>query len=285
VYEGETAYGVLVLWSNTESVIDDDEFVTARIFARALATALGRAELFAELASRNKEIDERSAIIRDLVYALTHDLRTPLTALGMTMRQARDQAYGELPQQSARILNASISAIDDLQRLAETLLTVARIESGELRTARDPIALQKVIADVVTEFGALAESRDIEIRTDAHIQATILGDRGDIRRAITNLVANAIEHTPEHGCVELNIEQRGNSILVHVLDNGYGIPPELQSTLFERFAAFASPSGRGTGLGLYIVRRIAEAASGTVTYTPRSPRGSIFTLSFPNTGT
>ena len=286
VREGQTPYGILMLWSNAENVFeDDDEMVTARVFARALATALGRAELFAELARRNEEIAERSAIIRDLVYALTHDLRTPLTALGVTMRQARDRSYGELPERYERILDASISAIDDLQRLAETLLTVARIESGELRNTRDAILLHNVLADVVTEFSALAESRDVRISIGSDIEATILGDRGDIRRAVTNLVANALEHTPKHGNVELRLEKRAGSVLVHVSDDGYGIPLELQSMLFERFTSLTSSAGRGTGLGLYIVRRIAEAANGSVSYTCKEPRGSTFTLCFPSAGT
>lgn len=281
VFEGETPHGVIVLWSNTENVINEDDVLTARIFARALGNVLGRAELFAELAHRNAEIDERNAVIRDLVYALAHDLRTPLTALGMTMRQANEGAFGALPPAYAKILSASIAAIDDLQRLAETLLTVARIESGESRTMRETIDLHRVVSEVVTECDTLARSREVSLSAKTEEAAMISGDRGDIRRAITNLVANALEHTPAHGHVEIRLEQSGGSVLLHVLDDGYGIPPDVQPSLFERFSSAAGSGVHGTGLGLYIVRRIVEAAAGKVLYTARSPRGSIFTLSFP----
>ncbi len=284
VREGGAAYGTLILWSNSEHVIDDDDILTARMFLRSVATALGRAELFAELANRNETIAERNAIIRDVVYALTHDLRTPLSALGVTMRQARNNAYGNLPPRYAEILDASIAAIDDLQRLAETLLTVARIESGELRTTRDPLDLQTLLSEVSTEFSAMAEQRQISLTLKPHEAVTILGDRGDLRRAITNLLANALEHTPTQGHVELSLELQGNVVRVHVRDDGYGIDPEQRSSLFERFSSARSATGRGTGLGLYIVRRITEAAAGTVQYTPLQPRGSLFTLAFPIIG-
>jgi signal transduction histidine kinase len=282
VFEGETAHGVLMFWGNTPNIINEDEMVTARIFARSLGTVLGRADLFAELALRSAAVDERNAVIGDLVFALTHDLRTPLTALGMTMRQANEGAFGNLPFEYINILHASISAVDDLQRLAETLLTVARIENGELRNTRDPVDLQRLINEVVSECSALARSRNVAIVAHIDESATILADRGDIRRAVTNLLANALEHTPADSEVKIELNRFANNVYVRVLDEGYGIAPEFENALFQRFSTAAASSAHGTGLGLYIVRRIAEAAAGKVFYERRSPRGSIFTLSFPS---
>ncbi len=109
----------------------------ARVRAASRPSALAQARLFEQLAERNAALEERSGIIRDLVYALSHDLRTPLAALGMTLRQAQAGAYGELPERYREIVERSVIATDDVQRLAETLLLVARFESGDRRPERD----------------------------------------------------------------------------------------------------------------------------------------------------
>ena len=106
-------------------------------FAAVAVDALAQARLFAALAERNEALNERQDVIRDLVYALSHDLRTPLTALSMTLRQAADGAYGALPGSYATVLRESLISVDDLSRLAETLLLVARFESGERRIERE----------------------------------------------------------------------------------------------------------------------------------------------------
>jgi signal transduction histidine kinase len=289
-----TSYGVLIVASSTPEP-DDAVVVAARGFAAVAVDALGQAHLFAELADRNEALSERQDVIRDLVYALSHDLRTPLAALSMTVRQAADGAYGALPERYERVLRDSLVSIDDLRRLAETLLLVARFESGDRRPERDLVDLGAVAAEVTSELRATANAREIALTSNADTstnapdanasdanapRATVLGARGDLKRALANLVANALQHTPAGGNVEVRIESDRDAVEIVVSDDGYGIDERARATLFQRFSS-ASRAGGGTGLGLYIVRRIAEETGGTVRYAPREPRGSVFTLSLP----
>ena len=92
--------------------------------------------------------------------------------------------------------------------------------------------------------------------------------------------ANALEHTPAGGLVELSVATAADTVTVTVTDDGFGVDERLRPHVFERFAS-GSRSGGGTGLGLYIVRRIAEEIGGSVRYAPREPRGSVFTLTLP----
>jgi signal transduction histidine kinase len=108
-----------------------------------------------------------------------------------------------------------------------------------------------------------------------------IGDRGDLRRAITNLAANALEHTPSGGTVALELERNGTHAIVRITDDGFGVSEKARAHLFARFAHGDDRRGGGSGLGLYIVRRVAEESSGSVTYEPNVPRGSIFTLRVP----
>jgi signal transduction histidine kinase len=275
-----TNFGVLIVARSNAHRLEDGAVAEARGFAVVAVDALAQARLFAELAERNEALSERQDVIRDLVYALSHDLRTPLAALATTLRQAADGAYGPLPDRYAGVLRDSLVSIDDLRRLAETLLLVARFESGERQPEREPVDLAKVSAEVTSELHAMAEARGITLMTTSAGGAIVRGGRGDLKRALANLVANALAHTPTGGTVTLQIAQSSETVEAVVSDDGFGIREEARPALFQRFSS-ASRSGGGTGLGLYIVRRIAEETGGSVRYQPRQPRGSVFTLSLP----
>jgi two-component system, OmpR family, sensor histidine kinase KdpD len=282
IADGERRFGVLLVQVSQEGRLAELRPV-ARAYAQQAANALAQARLFEQLAERNAALEERSGIIRDLVYALSHDLRTPLAALGMTLRQAQAGAYGELPERYHEIVERSVIATDDVQRLAETLLLVARFESGDRRPERDPLDLGEIVRQIAGELEALAAARGVElhVRLEDGPPIRSIGDRSDIRRAITNLVANAIEHTPAEGHVWIAVQHAGNAALVRITDDGFGISEKTRAHLFTRFARGDDRRGGGSGLGLYIVRRVAEESGGSVSYEPNNPQGSIFTLRLP----
>jgi signal transduction histidine kinase len=282
IADGERRFGVLLVVGAHEGRLQELRPV-ARAYAQQAANALAQARLFEQLAERNGALEERSGVIRDLVYALSHDLRTPLAALGMTLRQAQAGAYGELPERYREIVERSVIATDDVQRLAETLLLVARFESGDRRPERDALDLGEIARQIAGELEALAAARSVAltmtIGADAPVRTT--GDRGDVRRAITNLVANALEHTPAGGHVAIAVERSGTVAIVRITDDGFGVSEKMRSHLFTRFARGDDRRGGGSGLGLYIVRRVAEESGGSVGYEPNVPQGSIFTLRLP----
>ncbi|MBV9027421.1 MAG: hypothetical protein JO311_02300 [Candidatus Eremiobacteraeota bacterium] len=263
-----------------------DALPTMKAFSEQAAMALEQARLFTELGDRNDEIArqknelaDRAAVIRDIVYALAHDLRTPLAAEHVTMNQALSGAYGDLPGKYRGILTAALSANDDERRIVETLLLVARYEAGEASTIRQRILCRDLIRSIVEEFAPVAEIKGIALRTDVSDGApATLGDPHELRRAIINLVANALDATPRGGNVVVRCDGEA-PISVAVEDDGYGVPTERRQGLFQRFGG--GHFRGGTGLGLYIVRRIVEKHGGEVRYQPREPHGSIFTLTLP----
>jgi signal transduction histidine kinase len=281
IADGERHFGVLLVQCDHDGHLNDLRSV-ANAFAQQAANALAQARLFEQLAERNVALEERSGVIRDLVYALSHDLRTPLAALGMTLRQADAGAYGDLPERYREIVARSIVATDDVQRLAETLLLVARFESGDRRPERDVLDLGEIAQQISGELEALAATCGVALSlTTAPGPVRIAGDRGDVRRAITNLVANALEHTPANGHVTITVEPTSNAALVRISDDGFGVSEKARAHLFTRFARGDDRRGGGSGLGLYIVRRVAEESGGSVAYEPNAPQGSVFTLRFP----
>ncbi|HEY0614646.1 MAG TPA: ATP-binding protein [Candidatus Elarobacter sp.] len=274
-----TKFAVLIATSASETP-GETAVQTARAFAAVAVNALAQARLFGALAERNDALLQRQDVIRDLVYALSHDLRTPLAALSVTLRQAADGAYGPLPDRYAAVIRDSRVSIDDLSRLAETLLLVARFESGERQALRELIDLAAVVESVVTELGPTAEARGITLHAPDAVSAQVRAPRADLKRALTNLVANALQHTPSGGTVQAAIAAGRRTVSVIVSDDGYGVDERARPALFQRFSSASRPGG-GTGLGLYIARRIVEESDGTIRYEPREPRGSTFTIELP----
>ncbi len=264
-----------------------DALVTLRAFRDQAAMALEQARLFTQLGERNDEIarqkDElggRTDVIRDIVYALAHDLRTPLAATHVTMNQALAGSYGELPERYRAILRTTLAANDDQRRMVETLLLVARYESGEASTLREPIDCGELAARVAAELAPVADVKGVELRAQSDAAGlAALADPSEIRRALVNLVANAIDATPRGGHVTARAYLSDDAVALAVEDDGFGVAEELRGGLFQRFGG--GQRGAGTGLGLYIVARIAEKHGGTVAYQPRSPQGSIFTMTLP----
>jgi signal transduction histidine kinase len=264
-----------------------DALSTMETFGEQASIALEQAHLFTQLGDRNAEIarqkDEladRSDVIRDIVYALAHDLRTPLAAAHVTMNQALAGAYGDLPESYRTIVRTALAANDDQRRIVETLLMVARYEAGEASTLREIVRCGDLIDRIVAELRPVAETKGVALEEDVSREALAArGDPHELRRAIANLVANAIDATPRGGHVIVRCHASGETITIAVEDDGYGVPAERRDGLFQRFGG-AQP-GAGTGLGLYIVRRIAEKHGGAASYALREPQGSEFRMTLP----
>ncbi|MDP9017846.1 MAG: HAMP domain-containing histidine kinase [Candidatus Eremiobacteraeota bacterium] len=223
----------------------------------------------------------RSDILRDLVYALSHDLRTPLTAAKMTMQQALEGQYGELPEAYREILRRSVTSNEELNRLAETLLLVARYESGDQSRMRETVDVARITQSVIEELRPLASSKDIHLDVSGATESCyVLADEAEMRRALTNLIANAVTWTPRGGRISVAAHSVDSMLQIEVEDNGYGVPEAVRSRLFDRFVG-GSRQGGGSGLGLYIVRRIAEGHQGTISYRPSATQGSVFILKLP----
>ncbi len=275
---------LLLLRNERPWMRDEARFLQA--YFESCSNALAQAELFvqnveqsAELVRRSQLAEERSGVIRDLVYALAHDLRTPLAAADVTMRQADRGAFGVLPEEYRKVLATSLESNAESQRLVETLLTVARYESGDVVALVEPVDLLRVARAVCDELSPMAAERGVAVAVLGD-PTLVPGDKLELRRAITNLAANAVAASPPSGTVRIHVSALEERAYAAVEDSGYGIPPEEREALFQRFGVGKRRRGSGTGLGLYVVRLIAEKHGGSVRYEPREC-GSRFVFEMP----
>lgn len=263
-----------------------DDARLLRSFAEQCETALAQSGLFMRISEQAEQITqqhdalvERSNVIRDLVYALAHDLRTPLTAAYATMQQALRGAYGQLPEDYQAVLATSLRSNEELQRMVETLLVVARYESGEGSRVRERVDLGEIAREAVAELEPTARERDVRftLQTDS---AIVSGDSDELRRATLNLLSNAIAASPSGASIDVRTARAALGAQLIVEDQGAGVAAEDRPLLFQRFGATTRKRGAGTGLGLYIVRLIAEQHGGNASYEPRE-RGSRFVIDLP----
>jgi signal transduction histidine kinase len=197
------------------------------------------------------------------------------------MQQALDGAYGPLPESYQDILRRTMVSNDELQRLAETLLLVSRYESGERSDRREPVSPAALVADVVTELEPLWRAKHVAVTVEAGEPALVMGDDRELRRALVNLLANAVTWTPANRGIVVRLAATAGAVSVAFEDEGYGVPESERAGLFERVRTSETRPGAGSRLGLYLVRRIAESHGGNVAYEPRPEGGSVFTLTLP----
>lgn len=245
----------------------------------ALQALLGKAEIFANLQAKQSQIIQRNSVIRDLIYAFSHDLRTPLMANAMNMRLALEGAYGELSPEYRQSLQNGLEANQDLLELADQLLLVARLESGEDQAPKVSLDLSRLVHQGVERLRPLFDERKLEVELHLPAHLELSGRESELRRLLQNLLDNAAKFAPLGSSVEVRLGHSQDRAILEVMDRGQGIPPEAREQLFTRFSS--QRAGGGKGLGLYLARRIAESHGGSIVYQERSGGGSIFRVELP----
>ncbi len=251
---------------------------------RNLEPLYERARLLENTDKQNAELARRNTVIRDLVYAFSHDIRTPLMANAVNMKQALEGAFGDLPEDYKQTLQNGLSANKDLLDLADSLLLVARYESGEEAPQSEAVDVATLLRDVVSQQSSTAETRFIHISVDAPTTLTMLGRDNELKRMMQNLLANAVKFSPDGGGVEVVLKRfdedlSAQGLQLEVLDRGAGIPNEQVARLFQRFSS--GRAGGGIGLGLYLAKKIVESHGGNISYEPRPGGGSHFKVWLP----
>jgi len=216
---------------------------------------------------------------RELFANISHDLRTPLTSLHGYLETLLMKADTLAPDDRRRYLEIALGQSRKVGRLAQELFELARLEYGVVKPEKERFALADLVQDVFQKFELAAEARRQRLVPDiAPGLPVVMADLGMIERVLTNLLDNAIRHTPEGGEIVVQLRPGRDGVEVEISDTGPGIPKELQPVLFTRPAFSSSaPEGRsGGGLGLMIVRRILQLHDSDIRLLPQADKGAVF---------
>jgi len=234
---------------------------------------------FNELLSR---LDQSFESMRRFVADASHELRTPIAVIRgeADVALSHDRPAAEYRESLAIVLDESRR----LSRLVDDLLNLARADAGHVRLQVREFYFNDLLAECCRSVQSLAAARRIDLECRAGGDVPFSGDEELLRRLVVNLLDNAIRYTPSGGKVTAELEAHGADVRVRVSDTGVGIAPEAASHVFERFYRADKARSRdegGFGLGLSIVKWIAESHHGGVELTSRPEAGTTFTVTLP----
>jgi signal transduction histidine kinase len=222
-------------------------------------------------------------IRRDFVGNVSHELKTPLTAIAGYAETLASEAPGD--SDAARFAAIIVDHASRMQRLVDDLLDLSRIESGGWQPEPEPVAIEPAARDAWSPFVERAVERRVEFDTAVTDSAgTIQVDPDALRQIFTNLFDNALRHTAPGGRVRVLATPANDDVIVRVSDTGTGISAEHLPRIFERFYRVDPGRSReegGTGLGLAIVKHLVEAHGGSVSAESELGRGTTILLTFP----
>jgi len=222
---------------------------------------------------------------RELIAAVSHDLRTPLTAIGAMLEALTDGVV--VDDDTVRRYHATMrSQVDHLSRLIDDLFELSQIDSGVLQYEFRNANLTSIISDAVESFAMRASSRavSVHLEADRHIEATV--EPSKIARVVSNLLDNALRHTPDGSTIDVSISAGPTEAHVIVRDRGDGVDANDAVHVFDRFYRGEKSRSRaygGAGLGLAIAKGIVEAHQGHIRVENASDGGAKFTFQIPLT--
>ncbi|MFA9561998.1 MAG: ATP-binding protein [Nitrospirota bacterium] len=219
---------------------------------------------------------------RRFVGDAAHELKTPLTAMKGNMevglqRERSTEEYRDL-------LSTSLGQVERLVRLVKSLLTLTQFSGEHLPIDLKPVLMEPLIKELVSELSILAEDKGCLFTSHIQEVPKVLGDAGQLKQLVINLLDNAIRHTPQGGSVTVTLQSSADKVRLTVEDTGSGIATEHLPHIFERFYRADPARDResgGTGLGLAIAKEIALAHNGTINVRSEVGQGSVFTVSLP----
>jgi signal transduction histidine kinase len=227
------------------------------------------------------ELDGVERLRRDLVANVSHELKTPISALRAHLENLLDG----IEEPDPATLQVMLSQSERLGRLVEEVLDLSRLESGDMPLDQHAIEIEPLVSEVVSEIEVV--SADRHVRVDSDVPADLppaLADRNRVHQVLFNLLDNAVRFTPEGGRVGISAAGRNGCVEVRVADTGVGIPEEHLPRLFERFYRVDAARSRGdggTGIGLAIARSVIEAHGGRIWAESSPGHGSVFAFELP----
>lgn len=233
------------------------------------------------LAEANQRLQSLSLLKDEFVANVSHEVRTPLTAIKEGISLMRDAALGPVTPEQGDFLKTVDENIDRLTDLVNNMLDLSKIEAGRLRLVRKALSLNALLESTVKSYRALAKQRRLVVEASA--LPPVLADENRIAQVLNNFVSNALKFTPAQGTITLRAAVEGDHVVVSVTDDGVGIATQDLSRLFHKFSQVGAleEKSKGTGLGLVLCKQLIELHRGEIRVTSASGKGSTFSFTLP----
>ena len=243
------------------------------------------AEATAQLTQANETLKKQDSVKDDFISMISHQLGTPLAVMDGFLTLIVQGFYGKTNDKMQEALEKTLSRTRNMKGLVFDLLNISRMTAGKFFLELSEVDMKKVVSEEVEELGRQAHDRNVKLNyhPPEHEVPTITLDEPKTRQAILNLINNAIYYSP-NGIVDVYLDSDQNNIIFKVADTGIGVPDEEKPHLFTKFfradnARKESPNG--TGIGLYLVKRVVTDQHGKIIFTSQVGKGSVFGFTLP----
>ncbi len=215
----------------------------------------------------------------NFMLAVTHELKSPIAAVKLNLQTIQKRRLTEAQQ--TLLVERCVAETNRLNDLCNNLLLASRLESEQYQQAKEAFSFSQLLEETLDNYNSRYPGRFIEqISGDCRV----VGDQLMLQMVVTNLLENAIKYSPADTPIQVSLSCRNGQALLEIADEGIGIPDEEKSQIFEKFYRVGSENTRrtkGTGLGLYITKRIVLQHRGQVSVRNNSPQGSVFEIRLP----
>lgn len=249
---------------------------------RAQLPPLGKSEinLLGEAFEEMRDALEGKQYVEHYVQALTHEVKSPVSAIKGAVELLKEPMPDE---QRAQFLENIESEAGRIQTIVEKLLLLSSLETRKQLAERESVDVAAVVRDILQRLRPALEAKELQVRADTAEGANISGDRALLEQAVNNILLNSIDFTPAGGEINISMRTEPHALVVEVNDSGTGFPEYALGRVFDRFYSLRRPDGgkKSSGLGLSLVKEIAELHGGEVRVANRPGGGAAVVLQFP----
>ncbi|AIR59403.1 HAMP domain-containing histidine kinase [Klebsiella sp. Ap-873] len=227
-------------------------------------------------------LTQQDQLRREFIANISHDLRTPLTSLHGYLESLSVMSATLSEAEKKRYLDIALAQSQKVGALAQSLFELARLEYGVVKPHKESFSISELLQDVFQKFELPAQTRQLELLADIQPGLPLIeADVSMIERVLTNLLDNAIRHTPDKGVISVRLWKELDKVMVQVSDSGPGIPQELKEGLFVRPSIVNQSRLRVGGLGLMIVRQMLQLHGSDISLVDQPKRGACFRFGLP----
>ncbi|MFI5253335.1 MAG: ATP-binding protein [Bacteroidota bacterium] len=274
----DVVVGVLNIEDTKLHAFDDTDAVVLETLCDQLGAAIKNAKLFEEVRQANMKLTELDKMKSEFLGIVSHDFRSPLSSIILAGKSLLRKEAVQNDAHLQEYIKLMVDQATRLNQLAEDTLSITKIESGSLSYYFKIVNIERLIQDAMSlVHSSVKHTLEYKIHPDAIF---IKGDQPKLRQVIQNLVSNAVKYSPRGGKVSVLVDDfQPNEILISVMDEGIGIPPEAIDKLFQKFSRIDVGEARdikGSGLGLWICREIVQAHGGKIWVESNQGSGCVF---------
>lgn len=231
---------------------------------------------------------ETEKIKSDFISVASHQLRTPLSAINIYTKLLEEQ-LGEDDEQGVQhtYIRTILNSVERMNELISTLLNITRIEAGGVKVRASTVRIANIVNEMLVETKPAISDKKLTLKSSVEDVGMLETDNLLVKEIVANLLSNAIKYTPAGGEISVALTANRSDVIFSVKDTGYGIPAKDQRLIFTKFFRAdnaTAADANGTGLGLYLVKVIAEHIDGEVWFESVENEGSTFFLSLPRRG-